>query len=72
MRNDEFSSQLGRVLHRPALLPAPAFGIRLVLGEFADEGALASQRVIPQRLLDSGYEFQHPDLPSALAWAVQH
>lgn len=72
MRNDEFSSQLGRVLHRPALLPAPAFGIRLVLGEFADEGALASQRVIPQRLLDSGYEFQHPDLPSALAWAVRN
>jgi uncharacterized protein (TIGR01777 family) len=72
VRNDEFSSQLGRVLHRPALLPAPAFGIRLVLGEFADEGALASQRVIPQRLLDSGYQFQHPDLHSALAWAVQN
>ncbi|HJQ03483.1 MAG TPA: TIGR01777 family oxidoreductase [Jatrophihabitans sp.] len=72
VRNDEFSSQLGRVLHRPALLPAPALGIRLALGEFADEGALASQRVIPQRLLDSGYEFQHPDLQSALTWAIQH
>ena len=72
VRNDEFSSQLGRALHRPALLPAPAFGIRLALGEFADEGALASQRVIPQRLLDSGYQFQHPDLASALAWAIRN
>jgi uncharacterized protein (TIGR01777 family) len=72
VRNDEFSSELGKVLHRPALLPAPAFGIRLVLGEFADEGALASQRVIPERLLDSGYQFQHPDLRSALAWAVKN
>ncbi|HEX4726824.1 MAG TPA: TIGR01777 family oxidoreductase [Jatrophihabitans sp.] len=72
VRNDEFSSQLGRALHRPALLPAPAFGIRLALGEFADEGALASQRAIPQQLLDSGYEFQHPDLASALAWAVRN
>ncbi|HET6209584.1 MAG TPA: TIGR01777 family oxidoreductase [Jatrophihabitans sp.] len=72
VRNDEFSSELGRALHRPSLLPAPAFGIRLVLGEFADEGALASQRVQPRRLLDSGYEFQHPDLRSALAWAVRN
>ena len=48
------------------------FGIRLVLGEFADEGALASQRAIPQQLLDSGYQFQHPDLASALAWAVRN
>ena len=55
VRNAEFSAELGKVLHRPAWLPAPAFGIRLVLGEFADEGALASQRVIPEQLLGSGY-----------------
>jgi uncharacterized protein (TIGR01777 family) len=72
VRNEEFSRQLGRALHRPALLPAPAFGIRLVLGEFADEGALASQRAIPERLFGSGYRFQHPDLRSALAWAVRN
>jgi len=72
VRNDEFSSQLGRALHRPALLPAPAFAIRLALGEFADEGALASQRAIPRQLLDDGYQFQHPDLASALAWAVRN
>ncbi len=72
VRNAEFSSQLGKALHRPALLPAPAFGIRLVLGEFADEGALASQRVLPEKLLASGYRFQHADLPAALKWAIEN
>lgn len=72
VRNAEFSAELGRALHRPALLPAPAFGIRLVLGEFADEGALASQRVIPERLAESGYRFQHPDVRSALDWAIRN
>lgn len=72
VRNAEFSTVLGRVLHRPALFPAPAFGIRLILGEFADEGALASQRVIPERLSEAGYQFQHPDVESALRWAIEH
>lgn len=72
VRNAEFSAELGKVLHRPAWLPAPAFGIRMVLGEFADEGALASQRVIPEQLLGSGYRFQHPDVSSALRWAVDN
>ncbi|MGI8665979.1 MAG: TIGR01777 family oxidoreductase [Jatrophihabitans sp.] len=72
VRNDEFSLELGKVLHRPAVFPTPAFGIRLVLGEFADEGALASQRVIPEKLIDSGYQFRHPDVRSALDWAVKN
>ncbi|CAN5406141.1 TIGR01777 family oxidoreductase [soil metagenome] len=72
VRNDEMSKVLGQVLHRPALFPTPAFGIRLVLGEFADEGALASQRVIPEVLLQSGFTFEHPDIRSALEWAVKH
>jgi hypothetical protein len=72
VRNAEFSAELGKVLHRPAWLPAPAFGIRMVLGEFADEGALASQRVIPEQLLGSGYRFQHPEVSSALRWAVDN
>ena len=72
VRNDEFSRTLGTVLHRPALLPAPAFGIRIVLGEFADDGALASQRVIPEALSAAGYEFQHADVRTALEWAVHH
>ncbi|MDQ1732069.1 MAG: uncharacterized protein QOK10_2228 [Pseudonocardiales bacterium] len=72
VRNDEFSNALGAVLHRPALFPAPAFGIRLVVGEFANEGALASQRVIPEALLNSAYQFEHTDIRSALEWAVEH
>lgn len=72
VRNTAFTAELARQLGRPAILPAPAFGLRLVLGEFADEGVLASQRVLPEVLERSGYEFQHPDLPSALKWALQH
>jgi uncharacterized protein len=72
VRNTEFTAELARALHRPALLPAPAFGLRLVLGQFADEGVLVSQRVIPEKLTTSGYHFEHADLPSALAWALTH
>ncbi|HEX2902953.1 MAG TPA: TIGR01777 family oxidoreductase [Jatrophihabitans sp.] len=72
VRNSELTVQLGRVLHRPALFPAPALALRAVLGEFANEGVLVSQRVVPQKLQQAGYEFQHPDLNSALEWAVRH
>ena len=70
VRNREFSDELGRVLHRPALLPVPRLALRAALGEFANAGALASARVIPERLLAAGYRFQHDDLASALEWAV--
>jgi uncharacterized protein (TIGR01777 family) len=70
VRNAEFTAELARALHRPALLPAPAFGLRLALGQFADEGVLLSQRVVPEKLTTSGYRFEHADLPSALAWAL--
>jgi uncharacterized protein len=63
--NAEFTKTLGRVIGRPALLPAPAPAIRLVLGEFAQE-ALSSARVRPQRLLETGYRFRHPELEPAL------
>ncbi len=61
----EYARTLGRVLRRPAVLPAPAFAVRLVLGEFAGE-VLDGQRVMPKRLSDSGYAFRHPDLEPAL------
>lgn len=70
VRNSDFSKAVGAALHRPALFPAPAFGIRLVIGEFVDEGALASQRVLPMALLESGFRFEHEDVDSALRWAV--
>jgi uncharacterized protein len=68
--NAEFTAELGKVLRRPAVLPAPAFGLRLVLGDFANEGVLVSQRVLPEKLAAHGYQFQHGDLRSALEWAV--
>jgi uncharacterized protein len=64
--NDEFTRTLGRVLRRPTLLRVPASVLRVVLGEMADELVLASTRVRPGRLLDSGYRFRHPDLEAAL------
>ncbi len=64
--NREFAQMLGRVLGRPAVVPAPAFAVRLVLGEMADELLLASARVVPDRLLLSGYKFRYPELGGAL------
>ena len=65
--NREFTRALGRVLRRPALLPAPAPALRLALGEMADELLLASLRVVPARLLSTGYKFLYPDVESALS-----
>ena len=67
VRNAEFTKELARAMHRPALLPAPAFVLRLALGEMADALLLSSARVKPSRLEQSGYGFLHGDLRSALA-----
>jgi uncharacterized protein (TIGR01777 family) len=64
--NAEFSRTLAHVLHRPAIFPAPAFAMRLAMGEMADELLLASQRVEPKAAMDSGFRFQYPQLDSAL------
>jgi uncharacterized protein len=66
VRNSEFAQIVGRVLRRPAILPVPAFMLRLALGEMADALLLSSQRAIPERLLQSGYAFKLPDLEAAL------
>jgi uncharacterized protein (TIGR01777 family) len=66
VQNAEFTRLLARILRRPAILPAPAFMLRLMLGELADALLLASQRVRPERLLDVGYRFRHDHLDSAL------
>lgn len=70
-RQIDVARTLGRLLHRPALLPAPAFAVRLVLGEFAD-AVLFSQRMVPRRLLATGFSFGFPDLEAALADALSH
>lgn len=65
VRNSEFTKALGRQLHRPAFMPAPYLGLRLLFGEFA-QVLFASQRVIPKVALDTGFVFQYPDIASAL------
>ena len=66
VRNRDFARTLGRVLSRPTVLPVPSFGLRLVFGEMADATLLASTRVVPQRLLQLGFRFQHLALEPAL------
>jgi len=65
VRNTEFTKALARQLRRPAFLPAPYFGLRLLFGEFA-QVLFASQRVIPQVAVDSGFVFQYPEIAAAL------
>ena len=60
--NHEFTSSLGRVLHRPTLFRMPAFMLRLLLGEMADELLLINCHVMPKRLLASGFTFSYPRL----------
>ena len=64
--NGEFARALGQALRRPALLPLPAWAARLVMGEMAEELLLASTRVEPRKLLDSGCSFGFPELAGAL------
>lgn len=68
--NAELTRTLGRVLRRPTLLPLPALVAKLLLGELAEEGLLASQRVRPTRLLEAGFEFAYPELEGALRRAL--
>jgi uncharacterized protein (TIGR01777 family) len=64
--NREFSSALARVLHRPSLVRTPAAAVRLAGGELADELILASQRALPAKLSDQGFQFAFPALEDAL------
>jgi uncharacterized protein (TIGR01777 family) len=65
--NAEVTKVLGEVMHRPTIFPIPRFALHLVMGkEAAEETALASMRVLPKRLLESGYQFAHADLRTAL------
>ncbi len=61
-----FAATLGRVLKRPAVLPAPAPVLKLLFGEMADTALLAGQRLSSARLVGSGYTFRHPTLDVAL------
>jgi uncharacterized protein (TIGR01777 family) len=67
VQNAEFTKTLASAMHRPAIFPAPAFVLRLVLGEMADALLLSSQRVLPVKLEKQGYRFLRRDLRDALA-----
>jgi uncharacterized protein len=66
----DFAQTLGRELHRPAILPAPAFALRWLLGEMAGGLLLSSARVLPRRLEGLGFTWQYPDLGAALRRAL--
>ncbi len=67
--NAEFTQEIGRALHRPAVLPAPAFALRLAFGEMADAALLASTRVQPKRLKEMGFRFEDATLGEAFSSA---
>lgn len=71
LQNAAFTKALAHAMHSPVFLPAPAFGLRLALGEMADALLLSSQRVLPRKLQQLGYEFLHEDLASALTHLLQ-
>jgi uncharacterized protein (TIGR01777 family) len=64
--NAEFTKVLGSVLRRPTIFPLPAFAARLAFGQMADELLLASQRVAPTKLIETGYQFKFANLRSSL------
>lgn len=69
--NADMTKAIGTALHRPTVIPAPAFALKAALGpEMAEELLLVSQRALPTRLLDSGFTFAHPELADALGVAL--
>jgi uncharacterized protein len=66
VRNAEFASVLGRVLHRPSVVTVPAGVLKLTTGQLAQEVILASARALPERLLSHGFTFEYPGLEAAL------
>jgi uncharacterized protein (TIGR01777 family) len=71
VRNKELAQALGKALRRPSFLPAPAFMIKLVFGEFGSV-ILKGQRVVPRRLLENGFVFRYPEIDKAIENVVQH
>lgn len=70
VRNKELAQWLGRIMGRPAFLPAPGFMLRLVLGEFGSI-LLEGQRVLPQKLMQAGFQFSYPEIDRALRQVVR-
>lgn len=71
VRQKEFARAYGASLGRPAVIPTPAFALRALFGQMADEALLSSVRATPRRLLEQGFEFRFPELEPALADVVK-
>jgi NAD dependent epimerase/dehydratase family enzyme len=69
VRNTDFTRSLAKAVHRPAILPAPAFALRLALGELS-RVMLDSVRVIPKLALSNGYPFRYPNVEAGLEASV--
>jgi NAD dependent epimerase/dehydratase family enzyme len=63
--NQEFTAALARAMHRPALFPAPAIALKIAMGGFSTE-VLGSKKILPEKLLAAGFNFEYPHLASAL------
>jgi uncharacterized protein (TIGR01777 family) len=68
--NQEFTSALARAMHRPALFPAPAFGLKMALGGFSSE-ILGSKKVMPQALTNAGFTWDFPHITNALTALIE-
>ena len=66
VNNETFTKTLGKVLKRPTILPAPAFALKILLGEMAENLLLSGAKVFPKRLIDAGFDFQDADLKTFL------
>lgn len=71
VNNRDFTRVLGEVINRPVFLPVPEFAVRLLFGEMGQTLLLEGNRVMPQKLLDAGYEFQYSEIKTALERAVR-
>jgi len=67
---EDITKELGRQLHRPTVLKVPAFALRLLLGEAAVELLLCSQKMTATKLVETGFEFEHPDLESSVRYVL--
>jgi len=70
VRNRDFVRALGRALRRPAILPVPAFALRILFGQMGAETVLGGQKALPSRAISQGFTFAHPDLEGALRHAL--
>jgi NAD dependent epimerase/dehydratase family enzyme len=70
VRQKMFAKVLGKILRRPSFMPVPPFGIWFLMGKMGVTLATDSSKMLPNRLVESGYEFQHTDLESSLRDAL--